>query len=148
MTAGEDPEMDGDIRRPNPFRWLGYAFGARLPARNRRWVLHDVTTRTWVLRHLLRTTVQLIPLLALLFLVVPGPSWVRLGAIASGAVIGYFYSMVYVVEACETRVMKAGYPVGAAASTREARRAEQHVDARLRHDREFGADRDRDDRRG
>lgn len=140
--------MDDRIRRPHPFRWVAYAFGARLPVRNRRWVLHDVTTRTWVLRHLLRTTVQLIPLLVLLFLVVPGPAWVRLGAIASGAVIGYFYSMVYVVEACETRVMKAGYPVGAAASTREARRAEQHVDARLRHDREFGADRDRDDRRG
>ncbi len=105
--------MDDRIRRPNPFRWVAYAFGARLPDRNRRWVLHDVTTRTWVLRHLLRTTVQLIPLLALLFLVVPGPAWVRLGAIASGAVIGYFYSMVYVVEACETRVMKAGYPVGA-----------------------------------
>ncbi|MBC3191215.1 DUF5313 family protein [Pseudonocardia sp. C8] len=134
--------------RPNPFRWLAYAFGARLPERHRRWVLHDVTCRTWWLRHLARTTVQLVPLVALLYLVVPGPSWVRLGAVASGAVIGYFYSMVYVVEASETRVMKAGYPVGAAAATREARRAEQHVDARMRFDELYGDERSREDRTG
>ncbi|MEJ8279871.1 DUF5313 family protein [Pseudonocardia spirodelae] len=140
--------MSEEIRRPNPVRWLAYAFGARLPRRHRRWVLHDVTTRTWVLRHLSRTAVQLLPLLVVLYLVVPGPSWVRLGAIASGAVIGFFYSTVYMVEACETRVMKAGYPVGAAASTREARRAEQHVEARLRHDEQFRDERRRHDRRG
>lgn len=136
------------MHRPNPFRWLTYAFGARLPERNKRWVLHDVTCRTWWLRHLARTTVQLVPLLALLYLVVPGPAWVRLGAIASGAAIGYFYSLVYVVEASETRVMKAGYPVGAAAATREARRAEQHVDVRLRHDEQHREERDRGDRTG
>ncbi|SFN72172.1 hypothetical protein SAMN05216207_102011 [Pseudonocardia ammonioxydans] len=136
------------MTRPNPFRWLAYAFGARLPERYHRWVLHDVTCRTWWLRHLLRTTVQLVPLLLLLYLVVPGPPWVRLGAIVSGAFIGYFYAMVYVVEASETRVMKAGYPVGAAAATREARRAEQHVEARMRHDELHHDDRRRGDRAG
>ncbi|WP_231974026.1 DUF5313 family protein [Pseudonocardia sp. HH130630-07] len=136
------------MRRPNPFRWIAYAYGAGLPERHGRWVLHDVTCRTWWLRHLARTVTQLLPLLALLFLIVPGPSWVRLGAVASGAVIGLFYGMVYVVEACETRVMKAGYPVGAAAATREARRAEQHVDARLRHDAEHADERRRGDRPG
>jgi hypothetical protein len=141
-------EMETDMTRPNPLRWLAYAFGARLPERHHTWVLHDVTCRTWWLRHLARTTVQLIPLLVLLYLVVPGPPWVRLGAITAGAVIGYFYSFVYVVEASETRVMKAGYPVGAAAATREARRAEQHVDARMRYDEIHRDRRDRDDRAG
>lgn len=136
------------MRRPNPLRWLAYAYGARLPERHRRWVLHDVTCRTWWLRHLVRTAVQLAPLLVVLYLVVPGPAWVRLGAVASGALIGFFYSLVYMVEACETRVMKAGYPVGAAASTREARRAEQHVAARLRHDAVYGDERERGDRAG
>ena len=136
------------MNRPNPVRWLAYAFGAGLPERHKRWVLHDVTCRTWWLRHLARTTVQLVPLLVVLYLVVPGPAWVRLGAIASGAVIGYFYSLVYVVEASETRVMKAGYPVGAAAATREARRAEQHVDARVRYDDMHRDERSRGDRAG
>ncbi|ALE72885.1 hypothetical protein Ae168Ps1_1421 [Pseudonocardia sp. Ae168_Ps1] len=140
--------MDSEMRRPNPLRWLAYAFGARLPERHHRWVLHDVTCRTWVLRHLARTTVQLLPLLVVLYLVVPGPPWVRLGAIVSGALIGYFYSAVYTVEACETRVMKAGYPVGAAAATREARRSEQHVTERLRHDELHRDERSRQDRAG
>lgn len=136
------------MKRPDPFRWLAYAYGAKLPARYREWVLHDVTCRTWWLRHLARTVVQLAPLLALLYLVVPGPPWVRLGAITAGALIGLFYGTVYVVEASETRVMKAGYPVGAAAATREARRAEQHVDRRLRHDTDHADERRRDDRTG
>jgi Family of unknown function (DUF5313) len=52
--------------RPSPFRWLLYAVGRGLPPRNREWVLYDVTTRTWVLRHLLRATVQLAPVAVLL----------------------------------------------------------------------------------
>ncbi|MFP5070426.1 DUF5313 family protein [Pseudonocardia nantongensis] len=136
------------MTRPDPFRWLAYAYGAGLSARYREWVLHDVTCRTWWLRHLVRTVVQLVPLLVLLYLVVPGPPWVRAGAIVSGAFIGLFYGNVYMVEACETRVMKAGYPAGAAAATREARRAEQHVDARLRSDAEHADERRREDRTG
>ena len=122
------------MHRPDPFHWLAYAFGARLPARNREWVLYDVTTRTWWLRHLLRATVQLVPLLVILYVVVPGPSWVRLMGAGAGALIGYFYSVAYMHEASETRVTKAGYPVGAAAATREARRAEDHVERRRRYD--------------
>lgn len=136
------------MTRPDPFRWLAYAYGAGLAPRYREWVLHDVTCRTWWLRHLARTVVQLLPLLVLLYLVVPGPPWVRLGAITAGALIGLFYGTVYMVEAAETRVMKAGYPVGAAAATREARRSEQHVDRRLRHDAEHAEERRRDDRTG
>ena len=35
------------VVRPAPHRWLWYALGGRLPARNRGWVLHDTTTGTW-----------------------------------------------------------------------------------------------------
>lgn len=122
------------MRRPDPFHWLAYAFGARLPARNREWVLHDVTAPTWWLRHLLRATVQLLPLLVILYLVVPGPSWVRLMGALAGGLIGYFYSVAYMSEAAETRVTKAGYPVGTATATREERRAEAHVEQRRRYD--------------
>ncbi len=121
------------MRRPDPFHWIAYAFGAGLPARNREWVLHDVTAPTWWLRHLGRATVQLLPLLVVLYLVVPGPPWVRLMGALAGALIGYFYSVAYMNESAETRVRKAGYPVGTAAATREARRAPDDEEARRRY---------------
>ena len=62
--------------RPGAWRWLGYAFGARLPVRFGRWVLHDLTARTWFLRHLARTAVQCVP--AALLALLPGPGWLRL----------------------------------------------------------------------
>ena len=105
------------MRRPDPLHWIAYAFGAGLPARNNEWVLYDVTAPTWWLRHLGRATVQLLPLLVILYLVVPGPPWVRLMGSLAGALIGYFYSVAYMNESAETRVGKAGYPVGTAAAS-------------------------------
>jgi hypothetical protein len=55
----------------NPLRWIAYAYGAGLPPRYRTWVLHDVTTRTWVLRHITRSLVQFAPFAIVLFLVIP-----------------------------------------------------------------------------
>lgn len=115
--------MDDRIR-PNPLRWVLYAFGAGLPARHRTWVLHDVTARTWQLRHFARTTVQLLPIGIALFVLIPGPAYVRGLAVLAGALLGYFYSVAYMQESAEHRVMKAGYPVG----TAEAVRAEAHQD--------------------
>jgi hypothetical protein len=56
-----------DRVRPNPLRWVAYAYGAGLPPRYRTWVLHDVTTRTWVLRHITRSIVQFVPFAIVLF---------------------------------------------------------------------------------
>ncbi|GAA4827598.1 hypothetical protein GCM10023201_13180 [Actinomycetospora corticicola] len=63
------------MRRPGVLRWLGYAFGARLPVTYGSWVLHDLTVRTWFLRQLARTTVQCLPVALLALL--PGPGWLR-----------------------------------------------------------------------
>ncbi len=71
-------------RRPGPLRWLLYAFGAGLPAAYKDWVLHDVSTRTWQLRHLARTTIQLAPIAILLYVFIPGQAWVRALAVLSG----------------------------------------------------------------
>lgn len=125
--------MDERIR-PNPVRWVAYAFGAGLPARHRGWVLHDVTARTWQLRHFARTTVQLLPIGVALYLFIPGPSYVRLLAVLAGALLGYFYSVAYMQESAEHRVMKAGYPVGTAAATREAADEDERAAARERYD--------------
>jgi hypothetical protein len=107
--------------RPDPFRWLLYAFGTGLPPRYREWVLHDVTTRTWVLRHVLRTTVQLAPVAILLYLFIPGSSTIRAGAVLGGLALGYFYSFAYMYETTENRAIKAGYPRGAASELRGRR---------------------------
>lgn len=124
----------GAMRRPDPFHWIAYAFGTGLPARNNTWVLHDVTAPSWWVRHLARATVQLLPLLVLLYLVVPGPPWVRLMGSLAGALIGYFYSVAYMHESAETRVRKAGYPVGTAAATREERHAGHDDEMRRGYD--------------
>ncbi|ALE78349.1 DUF5313 family protein [Pseudonocardia alni] len=123
--------------RPNPLRWLAYVYGAGLPTRHRGWVLHDVTTRTWQLRHLVRTTVQLLPVGVLLFLLIPGPVYVRALSVLAGAILGYFYSVAYMYESAEHRVAKAGYPVGHAAAVREQADAGNRDAARERYERRW-----------
>jgi hypothetical protein len=107
------------VRRPGPLRWLVYSYGAGLPPEHREWVLHDVTTRTWQLRHFVRAVVQLLPLLLVIYLLLPGPVWVRGCAALGGALIGLFYSAAYMYESAEHRAVKAGYPRGTAARVRE-----------------------------
>jgi hypothetical protein len=84
-------------------------------------VLHDVTCRTWVLRHLLRTTVQLTPFAVLLYLLLPGSGMARAGAVLGGLLLGYLYSVIYMYETNENRAMKAGYPRGTARDVRDER---------------------------
>ena len=110
-------------RRPGPVRWVLYAFGSGLPPENREWVLHDVTARTWVLRHLLRTAVQLSPFAVLLYLFVPGSTGTRSLAVLGGLLLGFFYSVAYMYETTENRVIKAGYPRGTAGEIRDGRDA-------------------------
>jgi hypothetical protein len=126
--------IDGRFRRPNPARWLAYAFGAGLPAVHREWVLHDVTTRTWQLRHLARTTVQLAPFAIALYLLIPGEPWVRAMAVLAGLLLGYFYSAAYMYETAEHRVLKAGYPRGTAATTRAAAHADEDLEREKRYE--------------
>ncbi len=122
----------GDVRRPDLWHWILYAFGAGVPERNRTWVLHDVTTPTWVLRHLLRSVVQIVPFAAVLYLVLPFPLMVVVPAIVMGAVIGILYSAAFVEAAVEHRAIKAGYPEGYAASVRHERHRRARDDGRGR----------------
>lgn len=121
------------IRRPNPVRWLGYAFGAGLPAAHREWVLFDVTTRTWPLRHFARTVVQLTPILLALYLLLPMAPWIRLGAMLAGALLGLFYSAAYMYEVAEHRAVKAGYARGSVAATRAAAHSDENREREQRY---------------
>jgi hypothetical protein len=117
----------GEIRRPDPVRWLWYAFGGTLPRRYSAWVLHDTTARTWVLRHFARSAAQLAVPIALVLLLVPGPFWIRGMAALGGILLGLFFSLAYMPETVEHRAVRAGYPTGTAASTRARLAREREV---------------------
>jgi hypothetical protein len=107
------------IRRPGPHWWLWYALGGGIPARYSTWVLHDTTVRTWALRHVARALVQLAIPIALVLLFVPGAFWIRAMAALGGLLLGMFFSIAYMPETTENRVVRAGYPAGTAHAARE-----------------------------
>ena len=108
------------MERPNPAQWLWYSVGGTLPARLSGWVLHDVTARTWVLRHAARGFVVLAPIVAACLLV-PGPLGLRLAMVLLVAIVGAYFSLSYVEESCELRAVKHGHAHGAAKAVRDAR---------------------------
>lgn len=125
-------EATGRVRpqRPGLVRWLWYAYGGGLPERYREWVLYDLTTPSWGLRHFGRALLQVLPLAAVLMLVVPGALWIRIAAVCAGMALGVLYSCAYMVEIAEHRVAKAGYPVGTAGEVRDdAQREDRAGDA-------------------
>lgn len=118
--------------RPNPLLWLWYAFGGRLPHRYRDWVLHDITCRTWGLRHLARSLVQISP--GLLFLLLPGPLWISSMAILGGVILALWFSFSYMEHTAEYRLSKYGFPFGTGRSTREQSRARTRAESAARYE--------------
>jgi hypothetical protein len=117
-------------RRPTHLQWVWYALGGGLPRELSPWVLADTTGRTWIVRHLVRAVVQVLPVLILCVFVVPVPLAYRLSAAVGGLLLGLFFSMAFMTETIEHRVTKAGYPPGTAARVRDERaerdRLERH----------------------
>jgi hypothetical protein len=113
------------LNRPGPLRWFWYAIGGRLPVCYRPWVLHDLTCRTWPLRHLARLLAQLAPVAIVLVLLLPGPLWVRVMGAIGGSLVGLAYSFVFLYEATEGRATKAGYPHGTLNEVRNERHTER-----------------------
>jgi hypothetical protein len=119
-----DPEAAGStpaepVIRPAPHRWIWYALGGGLPARHRGWVLHDTTTGTWWLRHIARSLVQVAIPIALVMTLLPAGWGLRAAAAGGGLALALFYSLCYMPETTENRVVKAGYRAGTATAIRE-----------------------------
>ena len=131
QPAGSDAS-GGAVRRPGPLRWLWYAFGGALPRRYSAWVLHDTTTRTWVLRHLARALVQMAVPIGLVLLLVPGPFWIRTMAAIGGLLLGLIFSFAYMTETVEHRLVRAGYPAGTAAAAHHRAAEERESQASVR----------------
>jgi hypothetical protein len=124
---------DEPVRRPDPLRWTWYALGGGLPERHRSWVLHDTTTRTWALRHVLRAVVQIAPFVIAIIVFVPGPLWLRVMCALGGTIMGLIFSLSYVHETVEHRLVKAGYPAGTGPAKRAERTADKDAEAAARY---------------
>ncbi len=111
-------------------RWLWYALGGGLPRRLSPWVLADTTGRTWIWRHFARALVQMLPPVVLCLTLPPVALSYRLSAAVGGLLIGLLFSMAFMTETTEHRVVKAGYPPGTAARTREQRAERERIERR------------------
>ncbi|MFW3169337.1 DUF5313 family protein [Geodermatophilus sp. CPCC 206100] len=118
-VPAERDEPAQPVIRPAPHRWIWYAFGGSLPQRHWGWVLHDTTTPTWWVRHIARMLVQLAVPIILIMVLLPAPWGLRAACAGGGLALALFYSVAYMPESTENRVVKAGYPVGTATAHRE-----------------------------
>lgn len=100
--------------------------GGRLPAAYREWVLYDLTSRTWVFRHLARALVQ--QSVWLLLLLLPIPLDLRVWMVTLAISVGVAFSLSFMEDASERRLIAHGFPVGLNRRIREessgAQRAE------------------------
>jgi hypothetical protein len=97
--------------RPTALQWLRYTYGGKLRPINRGWVLRDVTCRTRWLRQAVRAVVQVAPPAAVVSIVLSrmGFSLVALGGVACGALLAVLYSLAYIDQSAERRLVKHGY---------------------------------------
>lgn len=103
--------MSDKMVRPDPVRWMWYAFGGTLPERYRPWVLHDLTARTRWLRQFVRTAAVLVPFVVLGLLLM-GTSWIVWTAALGGLALATVYSVSYIDQYAEHRLRKHGFPDG------------------------------------
>lgn len=115
MTATGYPQGMATTR-PGPVRWVQYAFGGRLPDRYREWVLHDATDRGWLWRYALRVTVQALPfvvaVVVVLTLFTSLPIGWTLGAAALALAMSLYFTLTSADELVEARLVKQGFPPG------------------------------------
>jgi Family of unknown function (DUF5313) len=100
---------------PGPLRWLGFAFGFRLPDASVHWVRHELTDAGWRWRTVVRHLVVIIPvcaiLVVLLAIFLPAPLWVSVMMVAlilSGSVLTVAF---YADDIRAARLRQHGLPV-------------------------------------
>ena len=90
-------------RRPDPLRWIWYAFGGTLGPRYRQWVLRDLTGRTRWERQIARAVLQVAPLAVVLLLAL-GFGWIAWVGVGCGLVLALIYSTAYFDPSVEHRL--------------------------------------------
>jgi hypothetical protein len=89
-------------------------------------VLYDLTCGTWVLRHLARVQVMFVGWW--LALLVPGPLSLRLSMVVLGYLLSIYFSVSFMEDACERRLIKHGFPVGLNRTIREESTVDQRAE--------------------
>ena len=108
-----DPAVEGPleppVRRPPLGLFLKYCYHFSLPAEYHTWVLHDVTCRTWWLRHFGRWFMVIIPFFAIYMTFMPTTFATRLytGLAFSGAIL--MFAIVNIMIDTDRRAVRAGY---------------------------------------
>jgi hypothetical protein len=138
MTGPEIPEIPASPplaspvqarERPGLRLVLWYSIGGSLPARYNTWVLHDVTSRTWVLRHFARVFAVITPISVAFFaFLVPtyGAAMAYTGVCLTGTL--FIAGLTTVLIDTDRRAVRAGYPTDYAGRLRSQRAAEtQHT---------------------
>ena len=96
---------------PGLARWLWYTFGGNLGPLYSGWVLHDNTSHTRWLRQAVRGTIQVMPLAVLMFAMLP-PNWLTGASILLGLLLALWYSIAYINQTAERRLVKHGFEPG------------------------------------
>jgi formate hydrogenlyase subunit 3/multisubunit Na+/H+ antiporter MnhD subunit len=97
--------------RPNPLQWIWYAFGGRLGPLHSGWVLYDTTCRTRWLRQIVRAETQIV-LPAAVVLAALGVSAIMWAGVGLGALLALWYSLAYIDQTGERRLVQHGYEPG------------------------------------
>ncbi|MBB4684344.1 DUF5313 domain-containing protein [Amycolatopsis jiangsuensis] len=118
--------------RPGVLRWFWYAVGGRLPERYHDWLLHDTTSKHWKARHVLRSSVGIVPL-CLVWLLLPAPIQLRLAIVLMAALVAYFYSCAYMEESIDHRLSRHGFPPRTGKRIRREKADEADAEARARY---------------
>jgi hypothetical protein len=133
QVAAENGGTDGgQRRRPDPLRWIWYAFGGALGPRYRQWVLQDLTCSTRWERQIARAVVQVVPL-ALVLLLVLGFGWIVWVGVGCGLILALIYSTAYFDSSADYRLVKHGYPPGTAQRILSDRDKAKHPDRMRRY---------------
>jgi Family of unknown function (DUF5313) len=98
--------------RPDPPRWIWYTFGGRLGPRYSQWVLRDTTSRTRWLRQAVRAVTQ-VTLPAAVVLTLLGLGIIAWGGVLLGGLLALWYSLAYIDQTGERRLVKHGHAPGA-----------------------------------
>ena len=78
------------------------------------WVLRDVPCRTRWLRQTVRAVVPIVPPAAVVSVVLSdlGFGWVVFGGVACGVLLALWYSLAYIDQTGDRRLVKHGYDPG------------------------------------
>ena len=118
--------------RPDPPRWLWYTFGGRLGPRYSQWVLRDTTCRTRWWRQAVRAVVQVTPPAAVV-LTVLGLGAAMWGGVGLGVLLALWYSLAYIDQTAERRLVKHGHEPGTLKRTLRERDRRENADRIARY---------------